>query len=87
MTYTLGDLAAKYGCDLVGDPNIEILGVASLISASNGSISFLANESYLDQLEETKASAVIINKKFLIIECFIIRKLKSAIKIYHKPLK
>ena len=65
MTYTLGDLAAKYGCDLVGDPDIEILGVASLISASNGSISFLTNESYLDQLKDTKASAVIINKKFI----------------------
>ena len=65
MTYTLGDLAAKYGCDLVGDPDIEILGVASLISASKGSISFLTNESYLNQLKETKASAVIINKKFI----------------------
>ena len=60
MTYTLGDLAARYGCDLLGDPNIEISHFSTLDSGQTGSISFFSNRSYINKLRETKSSAVII---------------------------
>ena len=61
MTYTLGDLAARYGCDLLGDPNIEISHFSTLDSGQDGSLSFFSNQSYINKLRETKASAVIIS--------------------------
>ena len=60
MNFTLGDLAARYGCDLIGDPNVQITHFSTLESGQNGSISFLSNRSYINKLKETKASAVII---------------------------
>ena len=60
MTYTLGDLAARYGCDLLGDPDIEISHFSTLDSGQTGSLSFFSNRSYINKLRETKASAVII---------------------------
>ena len=61
MTYTLGDLAARYGCDLLGDPNIEISHFSTLDTGQDGSLSFLSNQSYINKLRETRASAVIIS--------------------------
>ena len=60
MNFTLGDLAARYGCDLLGDPNIEITHFSTLELGQTGSISFLSNRSYINKLKKTKASAVII---------------------------
>ena len=60
MNFTLGDLAARYGCDLIGDPNVQITHFSTLESGQTGSISFLSNRSYINKLRETKASAVII---------------------------
>ena len=61
MTCTLGDLAVRYGCDLLGDPNIEISHISTLESGQTGSLSFFSNRSYINKLRETKASAVIIS--------------------------
>ena len=61
MTCTLGDLAVRYGCDLIGDPNIEISHISTLESGQTGSLSFFSNRSYINKLRETKASAVIIS--------------------------
>ena len=61
MTYTLGDLAARYGCDLLGDPNIEISHFSTLDSGQDGSLSFFSNQAYINKLRETRASAVIIS--------------------------
>tara|TARA_Y100000768_G_scaffold146798_1_gene109518 strand:- start:2553 stop:3530 length:978 start_codon:yes stop_codon:yes gene_type:complete len=60
LNFTLGDLAARYGCDLLGDPNIEITHFSTLELGQTGSISFLSNRSYINKLKKTKASAVII---------------------------
>ena len=54
MTYTLGDLAARYGCDLLGDPNIEISHFSTLDSGQDGSLSFFSNQSYINKLRETR---------------------------------
>lgn len=64
MTILLADLAVRYGCELHGDPDTEISGVATLKDAAAGTISFLANPGYRKYLDKTKASAVILAADF-----------------------
>jgi UDP-3-O-[3-hydroxymyristoyl] glucosamine N-acyltransferase len=60
MPISLGELATQFGCELIGDPDIVIDNVASFASATPGSLTFLANSSYKDQLRATAAAAVIV---------------------------
>jgi UDP-3-O-[3-hydroxymyristoyl] glucosamine N-acyltransferase len=57
----LGDLAVRYGCELHGDPDQEVVEVGTLDGARAGAISFLANPGYRKFLAVTDASAVILN--------------------------
>jgi UDP-3-O-[3-hydroxymyristoyl] glucosamine N-acyltransferase len=61
MPISLGELATSQGCELIGDPDATVSGVASLQDASPESLSFLANSSYLSQLPATKAAAVVLH--------------------------
>jgi UDP-3-O-[3-hydroxymyristoyl] glucosamine N-acyltransferase len=56
----LGELAARLGCELRGDGEVEIRGVAGLDEAGPGDLSFLANPRYADKLAATRAGAVIV---------------------------
>ncbi|HSG97170.1 MAG TPA: UDP-3-O-(3-hydroxymyristoyl)glucosamine N-acyltransferase [Woeseiaceae bacterium] len=60
MPISLGELATRFGCELIGDPSIEISDVASLPNATSTSLSFLSNPSYRTQLPATTAAAVIL---------------------------
>jgi len=60
MSYTLADLAVKFGCELHGDPETKVNSIATLSSASAGDISFFTNKKYKQQLQDTRASAVIM---------------------------
>lgn len=57
---TLADIAARLGGDVLGDGEIRISRVATLASAGEGDIAFLANRKYRQQLKTTGASAVIL---------------------------
>ena len=48
----LGDLAAQLGCELKGDGEIEITGVAGLEQAGPGELTFLANPKYAPKVKE-----------------------------------
>jgi len=61
MSLTLKELADRVGGELQGDPDCEIVAVATLQNARPGSISFLANENYRKYLDGTRASAVILS--------------------------
>ena len=61
MPISLGELATKFGCDLDGDPDVEVSSVATLSNAAPGSVSFLSNTAYKKQLSSTKAAAVILS--------------------------
>ncbi len=63
MVYTLGEIAQFLSADVMGDESIKIDGLATLAQATQGQLSFLANMSYKDQLQHTKASAVIVHPK------------------------
>ncbi len=60
MPISLGELATTFGCELIGDPDAIVDGVASLQHASPGSLSFLSNPSYSSLLPVTKAAAVVL---------------------------
>ncbi len=60
MPVSLGDLATQFGCELIGDPDVEVASVASLQSADAQSLTFLSNPAFKEQLSSTKAAAVIM---------------------------
>jgi len=66
MSYTLEELAKKIGATVVYTNDKEehciINSLATLKSAKVGQVAFLANNKYQQQLELTRASAVIISK-------------------------
>jgi len=56
----LGELAALFGCELIGDPSVSVERVATLSQAGKGDISFSASNAYEDLLRSSTASAVIV---------------------------
>ena len=63
--YTLKELKECLGAELYGDPECVITSVMPLQEAKEGEISFLDNPRYIKYLKNTKASAVILQKKYL----------------------
>lgn len=62
MKLSLAELSVRFGCELKGDPDIEVSRVGSLESATTGCLSFLANAAYRDLLPTTGASAVVLKE-------------------------
>lgn len=63
--YTLAKLAELLDAKLTGDGQCEITGLATLLNAKPGQLSFLSNPSYANQLKSSQASAILIDEKFL----------------------
>jgi UDP-3-O-[3-hydroxymyristoyl] glucosamine N-acyltransferase len=59
-SFTLAEIAKEIGATVNGDENCEVNSLATLANAQPGHIAFLANKKYRQQLNDTKASAVII---------------------------
>jgi UDP-3-O-[3-hydroxymyristoyl] glucosamine N-acyltransferase len=57
---SLGQIAARFGLVLRGDPEVIVDRVATLHGASAGALSFLANAKYRQALERTQATAVVL---------------------------
>jgi UDP-3-O-[3-hydroxymyristoyl] glucosamine N-acyltransferase len=64
VTFTLQELAAMSGGELLGDPKCKITGAASLVEATDGEVTFFANRKYAAQLRKTRASAVFVPLDF-----------------------
>ena len=60
MPITLGELATRFDCELVGDADVVVDNVAGLHNAGPGSLSFLSNPRLKEQLSSTKAAAVVL---------------------------
>ncbi len=58
----LADLAQQLDAELHGDGDTVISGIASMQSAQNGQITFLANSRYREQLVDCAASAVVLTQ-------------------------
>jgi UDP-3-O-[3-hydroxymyristoyl] glucosamine N-acyltransferase len=64
VTYTLQEIAAISGGELLGDGTRKISGAASLAEATANEISFFANPKYAAQLRKTRASAIFVPADF-----------------------
>jgi UDP-3-O-[3-hydroxymyristoyl] glucosamine N-acyltransferase len=61
MGTRLGELVERLGGQLMGDPNIEIFGIAPLDGANGSHITFLANPKLRAQAAQTQAAALILS--------------------------
>jgi UDP-3-O-[3-hydroxymyristoyl] glucosamine N-acyltransferase len=64
VTFTLQELAAMAGGELLGDPAQTITGAASLAEATTGEVTFLGNRRYLPLLRKSRASAAFVPQDF-----------------------
>lgn len=62
MPASLGELATEFGCELVGDPEVRVDRVATLVNASPESVGFLASPAYRNELPATRAAAVVLTE-------------------------
>jgi UDP-3-O-[3-hydroxymyristoyl] glucosamine N-acyltransferase len=62
MAISLGELAVRFGCELRGDPDTLVDHVATLAGADARSLSFLANPRYKQQLAQTSAAVVVLDR-------------------------
>lgn len=60
MALTLGDIAQRFGGEVIGDAARPIGGLAPLDQAQPNQLAFLANPKYLSQVDATNAGAVLI---------------------------
>src|SRR5690242_11279685 len=58
----LRDIAAALRGTLVGDPEIEIDGVAGMEHASRRHLTFLANPKYAHKVKNTRAGAILVTE-------------------------
>jgi UDP-3-O-[3-hydroxymyristoyl] glucosamine N-acyltransferase len=59
--FSLGDIAAELGGELIGDATIRITRIEPLETAGADAISFLSNPRYASQLASTQAACVIVS--------------------------
>jgi UDP-3-O-[3-hydroxymyristoyl] glucosamine N-acyltransferase len=64
VTFTVTELAALSGGELVGDSTLKITGAASLSEAAQGEISFFTDRKYIGLLRKTHASAIFVPPDF-----------------------
>src|SRR3970040_799709 len=60
ISFSLRELARRFGGEIAGDPAFEVRGVASLESAAPDRLAFLAHARFPPQLQATPAGAVIL---------------------------
>ncbi len=58
---TTRELAAALGCELSGDPDLPITGVAPMEQAGPNQLTFLANPKYAHKVKDTRAGAILIS--------------------------
>jgi len=56
----LREIAAQLDCDLVGDGDLDITGVAGMEHAGPGHLTFLANPKYAPKVRHTSAGAILL---------------------------
>ncbi len=62
MSVSIGELAVRFGCELRGDPGVQVERVASLAQADGQSVAFVANPRYRAQLAATRAGVVVLDE-------------------------
>lgn len=60
--YSLREIAARLGGEVLGDGDVVVSRMASLANAGSGDLSFLSDSKYLAKLAATRASAVVVGQ-------------------------
>jgi UDP-3-O-[3-hydroxymyristoyl] glucosamine N-acyltransferase len=60
----LGDIAKRLNLELLGDPDIELEGIAPLTTAGASELSFVAKQVHLSEVTNTKAGALILRPEW-----------------------
>ena len=63
MGTRLGTLVERFGGELMGDPDLEVTGIAPLADAGVSHISFLSNSKLRAQARDSHAAALIVAAK------------------------
>ena len=64
MIYNALKLAKYLDGKLEGDPNIEVTNIAKIQDASKGSVTFLSNKKYIQYINKTNASILVVDNDF-----------------------
>lgn len=56
----LSELVSRFGGEVIGDPDTAVSGLATLERAGASDLSFLSNGRYRDQVEDSRAAAIIL---------------------------
>jgi UDP-3-O-[3-hydroxymyristoyl] glucosamine N-acyltransferase len=67
----LQEIAERLGCRVIGDPGLEISGVAGMEHAGAGQLTFLANPKYAHKVKHTRASAILVTEELPEIACLV----------------
>ena len=62
QSHALKDIASLIGCEYIGDPLLEILGMNEIHVVSAGDIVFVDHPKYYDKALNSKATVILINK-------------------------
>lgn len=87
----LAELAGLLNVRLVGDPDVEVTGVAGIEEAAAGQITFVANPKYAPLAISTKAAAVLVTEDFPSISAATLRSANPylafarAIEVFYQP--
>jgi UDP-3-O-[3-hydroxymyristoyl] glucosamine N-acyltransferase len=60
VSILLSDIAARLGCQLVGDGALPVTGVAGMEHATSSQLTFLANPKYAHKVKDTRAGAILL---------------------------
>ncbi len=61
-SYSLREIAERFGGEIAGDPELRVRQVATLEAATPDAITFFANERYQPQLKTTRAGAIVVGE-------------------------
>lgn len=89
----LGELAQRIGCELEGDPAVEITGPAPIDEAGPGEVTFVAHERYRSKLGQLRATAVIVAPGVEVRNAAILRSPEPyrafvrVLELFHEPYR
>lgn len=86
----LGEIARALGCELAGDPQLEITGVAGMEHAGPGHLTFLANPKYAHKVKVTRAGAILVSTRLdLPVACLVSANpyldFARALELFYQP--
>src|SRR5689334_14552118 len=62
MAVSLGELAARFGCELRGDPGTQVERVGTLANADQKSVAYLSESRNRRELAATRAAVVVLER-------------------------